>query len=367
MQVVRALAFLGVFFSHLPNSGILSSGGAWGVSVFCVLSGFVMTYQHFESEKISRYSLLDSFKFAAGKIKKLYSLHILMMILMLPYAYREEKALSIFSASDFITEIIAHTFLIQSWFPVDKIHYSSLNTVSWYLSMTVMLYIAFPFILKFIKKIRSTGAALSFILAAYAAQICLGFLSWQISGTADIYIKSFSHSFYEWFIYIFPLSRFWEFFIGCCLGFIFMKKNHEKFSKLEYTVAEAAVFILIVLELIIGDKADTAWWSLVSLYVPTSAALVYLFTERRGAISIFLTKKPLIYLGNITPYTYLIHWIVIRYWGVILKRVGLNFLTVPLTFNFIFAFVFTIIFAELWRKRDKITPFYKKFRTLVFN
>ncbi len=41
LQSLRALAFLGIFISH---SGLSSQLGAWGVSVFFVLSGFLMAY-----------------------------------------------------------------------------------------------------------------------------------------------------------------------------------------------------------------------------------------------------------------------------------------------------------------------------------
>lgn len=45
LQAVRALAFLGIFLSH---TGIKYFGttGTWGVSVFFVLSGFLMVYNY---------------------------------------------------------------------------------------------------------------------------------------------------------------------------------------------------------------------------------------------------------------------------------------------------------------------------------
>ena len=55
LQALRAIAFLSVFIFHANRSflgdGVLydsfiKSLGRWGVSVFFVLSGFVMTYDH---------------------------------------------------------------------------------------------------------------------------------------------------------------------------------------------------------------------------------------------------------------------------------------------------------------------------------
>ena len=42
IQALRACAFLGIFASHLE----IFSLGAWGVSIFLVLSGFIMYYAY---------------------------------------------------------------------------------------------------------------------------------------------------------------------------------------------------------------------------------------------------------------------------------------------------------------------------------
>lgn len=45
-QGLRAIAFLFVFVCH-SNVGAFEAFGAWGVSVFLVLSGFLMVYIYF--------------------------------------------------------------------------------------------------------------------------------------------------------------------------------------------------------------------------------------------------------------------------------------------------------------------------------
>ena len=49
LQGLRAIAFLAIFISHagLGNYGCL---GAWGVSVFFLLSGFLMTLSQLNKE-----------------------------------------------------------------------------------------------------------------------------------------------------------------------------------------------------------------------------------------------------------------------------------------------------------------------------
>lgn len=50
---VRVLAFLGVFLSHLPFETMLACNntGINGVSIFIIMSGFLMAYGHEENWK----------------------------------------------------------------------------------------------------------------------------------------------------------------------------------------------------------------------------------------------------------------------------------------------------------------------------
>ncbi len=65
LQFLRLIAFLCIFFSHAMRE--LSILGAAGVSVFIILSGFLMTYNYYDRE-----ITVNPFKFAVRKIKLLY-------------------------------------------------------------------------------------------------------------------------------------------------------------------------------------------------------------------------------------------------------------------------------------------------------
>lgn len=52
---------------------------------FFILSGFVMIYNYLPRCSISAVSLIDNWRFSVRKISKLYSLHILMLVLILFY------------------------------------------------------------------------------------------------------------------------------------------------------------------------------------------------------------------------------------------------------------------------------------------
>ena len=66
VQVLRAIAFLLIFLSHA--FGRLGWWGAFGVSLFIVLSGYLEAKHHLNDK-------LDAKIFAKKKVKKVYPLH----------------------------------------------------------------------------------------------------------------------------------------------------------------------------------------------------------------------------------------------------------------------------------------------------
>ena len=69
LQAIRAIAFLAILFSH-SNISIFFPGGSWGVTVFLLLSGFLMYYSYGSSDRIKEKGLYYSLKFGIKKIKK---------------------------------------------------------------------------------------------------------------------------------------------------------------------------------------------------------------------------------------------------------------------------------------------------------
>ena len=107
IQGLRAIAFLAIFISHVGFNN-LGGLGAWGVSVFFVMSGFLMMNNYIKKNKNPEFGL----KFAWNKIKKLYPLHILIML----FAARLDLYLN-GNMSKTIFDMGIHTLLIQTWIP----------------------------------------------------------------------------------------------------------------------------------------------------------------------------------------------------------------------------------------------------------
>ena len=167
LQGLRTLAFLGVFVSH---TGLFELG-AWGVSVFFVLSGFLMAYVYSEREPVT--GIKASLMFSIRKLKKLYPLHILMLLAALPFELISViRGFSIHALLLLCEKIGLNITLLQDWVPVQASYYS-LNAVAWYLSACLLLYAAFPGILRCLRTFSAIGEKRGSSSNIYMRRSCL--------------------------------------------------------------------------------------------------------------------------------------------------------------------------------------------------
>lgn len=305
LQAVRAFAFLGVYLTHCE---VVPNMGGWGVSVFILLSGFLMTVSYFDRIDHMRISWRDNFYFAVKKIKRLYPLHLTMdfFFILMTFVGVFFGATSL-SATKLLLKCVLHATLTQTFVPI-KEYYYSLNGLSWYLSVSLFLYFAFPWILSGIKKNSN--------------QKCIwnSFLAWLIIAVfvacSELYFAD-NDNLFVYLNYVCPVLRLFDFFIGCNFGILFIR-NKGRLTETRANVLEGITILLIVLQIWFLNSEHTTIVTRILghstfLYAPTSIALVYLFAESKGIFSKLLTNRLTIYLGDISPYGYLIHVQVILY------------------------------------------------------
>lgn len=315
----------------------LSQLGAWGVSVFFILSGFVLTYSYYD--KPLKADAKSSISFAVRKIGKLYPLHIVttwlaLVLLVQPYQMQQ-----------YVAPFLLNCVLLQSWMPHNEIYFA-LNGVSWYLSTTLFLYAVFPLILRYIKKISTVKRAVCVSIAVFLAQctVCVALLLYHNM------CFPFELN-YHWITYIFPVFRIGDFVIGACLGYIFMNANIH-ISKVLATVLELLVVVCTFVsgtfyknqDFILGYEV----FRCTVVYTIPSVGLVLLFALKRGNFSNLLTCRPVVYLGDLSAYGFLIHQLVIR----LLQYYVPMFLGIDLTHFavFVITFLATLLFSVLWKK-----------------
>lgn len=307
LQGLRALAFLGVFLNH--SVGGMACTGAAGVSIFFVLSGFLMTYSYWDSAKFNKKLLLrESFGFAWGKIKKLYPLHICMTAFAVAYSLMLGVDQSI---AGFLAKIGINVVLMQAWIPSSE-YYFSLNAVSWYLSAALFTYMAFPFVLSMIKKAESKRAR-------FLSTVVPLFMIGGMSTCAYLFGNPADQGWFSqhWITYVFPVARVLDFLFGASIAGLFIcagnrstinigKQNAKRNKILFGTVIEVASIALIAAT-ICAFRFIPHWLQLTAVYTIPSGVLVYALASGNGLISKLLSTTPFGFVGRLSGQAFLIH------------------------------------------------------------
>ena len=206
LQGLRAVAFLSVVLSHCGAPWL----GPWAISVFVALSGFLMTCNYYDRPRTAP-GLRSAITFSLQKIRKLYPLHLIMMVaallLVLKGLLAQPSARGVLSCA---AQLVVSIFLLQTWIPSSRFWFC-LNGVAWYLSVQAFLYAIFPWLLAVLKK-ADTRRLRCIAAAIFCAQFLfsLAILKAGLSGKAAFYLT-----------YLCPLFRAGDFAISCCMGCLY--------------------------------------------------------------------------------------------------------------------------------------------------
>lgn len=317
IQAVRTVACLFVILNHCY---IIKLGTNF-VSVFIVLSGFLMGYSYFERPAPSL-KPVDCLRFSIKRIKKLYVLYILTLLPIMALDIYFMRPVP--GSAEFATitkELILSSLLIQSWSPS---YAYAFNGVAWYLSTSLFLYFCFPYIIRAIKRYKSQKTAFVVIILLYAAQLMLGIAAAPLS--AHVHSVD-TVKFESWFSYVFPPMRVFDFAIGCNLGYIFLQRGGSERRGTVYALDAACLSLFAVSAYIyLSGKSFLAAPALrdTQLFLPFSAAFVYTFALGMGWLPRLCTNKVTLFFGGLSGSIYLIHQDIIRFSYMFLDRVGLT-------------------------------------------
>ena len=295
--------------------------GAWGVSIFLILSGYLSAKFLIYKEDCG---IIELIKLAYTKLKsrliKIYPLHFFTLLISIPFSY---KVLFIEMNLTHWLLLVLNITLLQAWIPVGVY-----NWVSWYLSVFLFLsFIGIPICYLFQKNsfFRDKSVCICFILVLIQYVIFLIFKDFSIAHKI---------------IYIFPLSRFIDYLIGISLLYVSVVIKDFFFNK--FLVIAALVMGFINIYFSFGSKSEifsVVVWSIPSCFLICGTIL-------NTAVGNFLFgNKIMVWLGNISFELFLIHQLVIRYTHLILRKFGYT----PDIFAYLTVLVLSIILALLWQ------------------
>ena len=298
LQVLRAIAFLEIFLGHC---GITFFTGAFGVSIFIVLSGFCMGVNYLpKTDKLSL-SPVSNVKNALGKVKKLYGLHLL----MLGAAYLLAKMPT---SAEAMKRLVMDVLLLQSLSPYSA-DFFSYNGVAWYLSTYLFICIFSLYVIKLVSMCKSKKCVITVATVVYAVMAVVGFA--LTKKTVPI-----GDGFAFWFTYIFPGYRILEFSLGVLLGRLYLNTEKKECSKVVFSTAlECAAVIAFIVVIKVFHKMEGIYDGIcyTALFTPVSLFLVAVFAMSRGWLMKLFNNPVFLWLGNLSTYTFLIHQVVIRW------------------------------------------------------
>jgi peptidoglycan/LPS O-acetylase OafA/YrhL len=277
-------------------------------------------------------SPVKNIKFGISKVKKLYGLHLIMLAIM--YVIVKMP-----TSGEAIPRLITDVLLLKCWRPHSEDYYSY-NGVAWYLSMYLFVCMLAPYVMKLIAKIKNKKQLTGIAVLTYAFMLGIGYY-------VSVVTIPIGDGFAKWLTYICPLYRVLDFSLGAMLGWVYLNCDWKKYQTagkaILLEIAAVAAFIIIE-KAYLPIKENYMGIGYTVYFTLTAMLLVWTFAVNGSVITKALNNRVLLWLGNISSLTFLIHQVVIRWVKMNLHTVDLGRWYLPVVI--VVCFAITVVGAE---------------------
>jgi peptidoglycan/LPS O-acetylase OafA/YrhL len=249
---LRFIAALAVVLSHFTEQGVARSpdwlindldGGRTAVSLFFVLSGFVLAYNYFGiSTRAERHN------FYVARFARLYPVVLLSLLIAaigVGYSYQHQRqgilvswyAITGHAFPELVASLIAQLAMAIGWFPLAAIN-QPWNAPAWSISCEVFFYVLFPFLLSKLRKFTIRRV------------VVLGLIVWAVQG---VWIVAVNHLLpanrHDFIVSQFPVTHLFEFFVGVGCAIWFVRIGHDRLegSLARLTLLGVAASLIVTL------------------------------------------------------------------------------------------------------------------------
>ena len=307
MTGIRILAAFAVYASHIgPPKGapaFLSAfflSGYCGVTLFFVLSGFVLSINYFEGFR--RPNLGRTYNYFVARVARVYPLYALIVFYFVvrQHAFGES-----------IEGWWQHALAIQAWNP-DVSEAFSFDPPAWSISVEFFLYACFPLLIPLLAQLRRprgvllTAAAIAVGLAALAG--------WFVLNGPPGYNPVDPASAHRW-LYRTPLTRLGDFTLGILAARLYVQtRGNASVARLGLPLTLGAMVATIALMCWSGLYL-TPWSFDVAYAVPATIFVFGLALAPLSWPARFFSLPFMILLGEASYAFYLIHFPAIELLG----------------------------------------------------
>lgn len=275
------------------------------VSLFFILSGFILTYNYFDPVQGCRGSKAH---FWAGRVARVYPIYALGLLLSVPQLVNDfvQQGESSFFAR--LAAALLVICLMQSWLPQTAWLW---NFPSWSLSDEAFFYWSFPWLVQRIRRLTHIQLLLGVAIVWLVAQLPAA--AAQALGPDGLgYIEPQAMSLVARTVQMNPLLRVPDFAIGILLGRLYLLRSGNRLAdpvgaeRLGQFLSIGGFVLLIAAVAVWGEYPFPVTLSR-SLVAPFNAMLIYGLALGGGPLGNLLSTRGFVLLGNASYALYLLH------------------------------------------------------------
>lgn len=289
--------------ASLPMFEFLSMGFV-GVGLFFMLSGFVLGYQYADRDCTSR---TGRRRFLIARFARIYPVYLLGLILSFP-SFRQDSidliAAGLRTQTQYLGTLFGNLTLLQAWTPWTSCQW---NCPGWSLSSEAFFYLGFPLIVPVIARLRTrhlvAAAALLYPLALLAPAIYSYSPSVQhwVAQSQDRMVLANALLQYT------PLLRLPEFVAG-----ILLARAFSLGLRLPSWGGAAAIGLIASFACFWRTLGAPDLMVSNGLLMPFFGLLILSVAGGRDWLQAILASRPLIWLGEASYATYILHFFLLR-------------------------------------------------------
>ncbi|MBS1675748.1 MAG: acyltransferase [Actinobacteria bacterium] len=304
---LRIFAAVFVYFNHLSAPagapgfiGSFLESGYCGVTIFFVLSGFVLAFNYFDD--LARPKACSVYEFLVARFARVYPVYLLVLAFIV---------LNLQANGASIDGWWRNALAIQAWDP-NVTNAFSFDAPAWSVSVEFFLYACFPLLVPVIARLRTPPQIL--VAAVFVAALVAGLAAWFVAtGRGDLSVFE-ADSAHRW-LYRTPLTRLGDFTLGILAARLFVTAGRRPLAVRVCRWLTPLAALAIVALMAWRQLFITAWSWDIAYAIPATCLIFGLAVAPRTPLPRLLALPAIVLLGEASYAFYLIHEPMIAYLG----------------------------------------------------